>query len=47
MSNIKNVLEHIQTLPIRKQEMIIENYFNNWKAERDQRDDVLFMGLKL
>jgi ligand-binding sensor domain-containing protein len=47
MLNIKNVLEQIQTLPIPKQEMIIENYFNNWKAERDQIDDVLFMGLKL
>ena len=41
------MLEEIQTLPISKQEMIIDNYFNKWKGGYDQIDDVLFMGLKL
>lgn len=47
ISSVKAVLEQVQTLPIPKQEMIIENYFNTWKGEHEQIDDVLFMGLKL
>ncbi|MGZ4158273.1 MAG: PP2C family protein-serine/threonine phosphatase, partial [Bacteroidia bacterium] len=47
ISNIKNVLNDIQTLPIAKQEMIIENYFNKWKGGFEQIDDVLFIGVKL
>jgi ligand-binding sensor domain-containing protein len=46
-SNIKNILNDIQALPIAKQEMIIENYFNKWKGGNEQIDDVLFIGLKL
>jgi len=46
-SNIKTILEQIQTLPISKQEMIIDNYFNKWKGGNEQIDDVLFIGLKL
>ena len=45
--NIKNILNDIQALPIAKQEMIIENYFNKWKGGNEQIDDVLFIGLKL
>ncbi len=47
LSKIKMILEEIQTLPILKQEMIIDNYFNKWKGGNEQIDDVLFMGLKL
>ncbi len=47
ISNIRILLDQIQTLPIAKQEMIIENYFNNWKGGHEQIDDVLFIGLKL
>ena len=47
ISNIKTILNEIQTLPIAKQEMIIENYFNKWKGGNEQIDDVLFIGLKL
>jgi serine phosphatase RsbU (regulator of sigma subunit) len=47
ISNIKNILTDIQTLPIAKQEMIIESYFNRWKGGNEQIDDVLFIGLKL
>ena len=47
IASVKNVLQEIQTLPVAKQEMIIENYFNNWKGGYEQIDDVLFMGLKL
>jgi ligand-binding sensor domain-containing protein len=47
MSNVKAVLEQIQSLPMAKQEMIIDNHFNRWKGGYDQIDDVLFMGLRL
>jgi ligand-binding sensor domain-containing protein len=47
IASVKNILNEIQTLPVHKQEMIIENYFNNWKGGFEQIDDVLFMGLKL
>jgi stage II sporulation SpoE-like protein len=47
IANIKTLLNEIQTLPVAKQEMIIENYFNQWKGGIEQIDDVLFIGLKL
>lgn len=47
ISNIKTILNDIQTFPISKQEMIIENYFNSWRGGFEQIDDVLFIGLKL
>jgi serine phosphatase RsbU (regulator of sigma subunit) len=47
ISNIKSLLEDIQSLPIEKQSMIIDRFFNRWKEGNDQIDDVLFMGIKL
>lgn len=46
-SNIKLLLEEIQSLPIEKQSMIVDRYFNRWKEGHDQVDDVLFIGVKL
>lgn len=47
MSNIKIMLEQMQTLPIAEQAMIIDRYFNRWKEGHDQVDDVLFIGIRL
>ncbi|MBA3971031.1 MAG: SpoIIE family protein phosphatase, partial [Bacteroidetes bacterium] len=47
ISSIKTILSDINTLPMAKQEMIIENHFNKWKGGFEQIDDVLFIGLKL
>ena len=47
IANVRTVIEQIQTLPIAKQEMIVEKYFNDWKGGYEQIDDVLFIGLKL
>ncbi len=47
ISNIKLLLQEIQSLPIEKQSMIIDRYFNRWKEGHDQVDDVLFIGLQL
>lgn len=47
ISSLRNLLEEIQTLPMPKQEMIIEKYFNDWMGGYEQIDDVLLMGLKI
>lgn len=44
---IRDLLEDIKVLPIEKQSMIIDRFFNRWKEGNDQIDDVLFMGIKL
>ena len=46
MANMKALLEQIQSLPIDKQAMIVDRYFNRWKEGHDQVDDVLFIGIK-
>jgi ligand-binding sensor domain-containing protein len=44
---IRELLEDIKSLPVEKQSMIIDRFFNRWKEGNDQIDDVLFMGIKL
>lgn len=46
MANMKAMLDQIQTLPIEKQSMIVDRYFNRWKEGHDQVDDVLFIGIQ-
>jgi len=46
-ANIKTLLEEIQTLPIDKQAMIVDRYFNRWKEGYEQVDDVLFIGIRM
>jgi ligand-binding sensor domain-containing protein len=47
ISNMKLMLEQIQTLPMSQQAMIVDRYFNRWKEGHEQVDDVLFIGIKL
>jgi ligand-binding sensor domain-containing protein len=47
ISNMKLMLEQIQTLPINQQAMVVDRYFNRWKEGHEQVDDVLFIGIKL
>lgn len=47
ISNMKLMLEQIQTLPMNQQSMVVDRYFNRWKEGHEQVDDVLFIGLKL
>ncbi|HET8962652.1 MAG TPA: two-component regulator propeller domain-containing protein, partial [Chitinophagales bacterium] len=47
ISNMKLMLEQIQTLPMNQQAMVVDRYFNRWKEGHEQVDDVLFIGLKL
>ncbi|GAF01665.1 SpoIIE family protein phosphatase [Saccharicrinis fermentans] len=44
---VKNLLEEIRKKPMDSQGKIIKEYFNNWKGDLEQIDDVLFMGIKL
>ncbi|MGQ1785882.1 MULTISPECIES: two-component regulator propeller domain-containing protein [unclassified Saccharicrinis] len=44
---VKNLLEEIREKPMAKQGSLIKDYFENWKGDLDQIDDVLFMGIKL
>lgn len=46
-ANMKVMLEQIHSLPIEKQKMIVDRYFNRWKEGYEQVDDVLFIGLRL
>lgn len=46
-ANMKVMLEQIRTLPVDKQEMIVDRYFNRWKEGYEQVDDVLFIGIRL
>ncbi|MCK6648149.1 MAG: SpoIIE family protein phosphatase [Bacteroidia bacterium] len=47
IANIKALLEDIKTLPLEKQAMIVDRFFNRWKEGNEQIDDVLFIGIKL
>lgn len=47
IANIKSLLDEVQTLPIEKQAMIIDRYFNRWKEGHEQVDDVLFIGVQM
>jgi PAS domain S-box-containing protein len=44
--NFRDYLEIVSSLDVSKQELLIEKSFNEWKANRDQTDDVLVMGLR-
>lgn len=46
MANMKEMLDQIQSLPVEKQAMIVDRYFNRWKEGHDQVDDVMFIGIK-
>ncbi len=47
ISNMKLMLDQIQSLPMNQQAMVIDRYFNRWKEGYDQVDDVLFIGIEL
>ncbi|SMO50998.1 ligand-binding sensor domain-containing protein [Saccharicrinis carchari] len=44
---VTKLLQKIHEKPMDKQGELIGDYFNNWKGDLDQIDDVLFMGVRL
>lgn len=47
ISNMKLMLDQIQSLPLAEQAVIIDRYFNRWKEGHDQVDDVLFIAIQM
>ncbi|TAE71699.1 MAG: HAMP domain-containing protein [Bacteroidetes bacterium] len=43
----KNILTEMQNIPLSLQKNHIETYFNDWKREYEQIDDVLVIGFKI
>lgn len=44
---VKNMLEEIHNQPMDQQYEAVKEYFNKWKGDLEQVDDVIFMGMKL
>ncbi len=44
---LKALIDEIKDLPINEQHASVSKYFDNWKGDLDQVDDVLFMGIKI
>ncbi len=44
---LMSLVSTIWSKPLREQNMAVENYFQSWKGDEDQIDDVLFMGIRL
>ncbi|MGA1978474.1 MAG: tetratricopeptide repeat protein [Bacteroidales bacterium] len=46
-SSFRQVIQEIQSLPVRKQKQVLESRFIEWKGENPQTDDVTVMGMRL
>lgn len=46
-AKFKEKLIAIQSLTMREQEIELKNYFNNWKGQHEQVDDVLVIGINV
>ena len=46
-ANVKKFLHQIQNSSIKDQQIALENYFNNWKGEEEQVDDVTVIGFEI
>jgi two-component system, sensor histidine kinase LadS len=46
-ANLRNMLKKIHTEDVSRQKDLLETYFNDWKGEHEQVDDVLVIGFRL
>lgn len=44
---LKHLIDEIKDKPMEEQNIIVADYFDQWKGDLDQVDDVLFMGIKI
>lgn len=44
---MKNLIEELKDLPMDQQYKAVNEYFDNWKGDQEQVDDVLFMGITI
>jgi serine phosphatase RsbU (regulator of sigma subunit) len=47
IANLKKLIDDFKDEPMSKQYEILSNYFDEWKGDLDQVDDVLFMGIRV
>ena len=47
IARLKNLISEISALDIKKQEEELTRFYNEWKGDYDQVDDILFMGVKV
>jgi len=45
--NFKKLLTDIHALPIAIQHQHLDDFFNKWKGDREQIDDILILGFKV
>ena len=43
----KNVLENLYTTPIYAQQPVLKSFFENWRGDLEQLDDVCVVGVRL
>ncbi|MEI6407769.1 MAG: two-component regulator propeller domain-containing protein [Bacteroidota bacterium] len=43
---LRDYLLEIKNLPIKEQEVLLENYFEKWRGDHEQVDDVLIIGIR-
>ncbi len=44
---LKEILVSIQHLGMGEQKVYLQNYFNEWKGNHEQVDDVLIIGIRV
>lgn len=44
---LKELLISVQSLPMQEQEILLKSYFNEWKGNNEQVDDVLVIGVRI
>ena len=47
IARLRRLIEDVAGFPMREQEEVITKFFDEWKGEFDQVDDVLLIGIKL
>jgi ligand-binding sensor domain-containing protein/serine phosphatase RsbU (regulator of sigma subunit) len=47
IARLKSLIEHISHLPMKEQELMIRKFYNEWKGDYEQVDDILLIGVRV
>jgi serine phosphatase RsbU (regulator of sigma subunit) len=47
IARLKKVIEQISKLPMSEQEKAVSDFFEEWKGDYEQVDDILLMGIRV
>jgi serine phosphatase RsbU (regulator of sigma subunit) len=47
VARLKNLIGDISGLPVHEQEEALRKFYNEWKGNYEQVDDILFMGIQV